>query len=61
LLRRCLQKDRSSRLHDIGDARIDIDEALAEARSDIVPAGSRSLLRAGLIPAAPALIGSCSP
>ncbi len=30
LLRRCLQKDRDRRLHDIADARIEIDEALAE-------------------------------
>jgi serine/threonine-protein kinase len=38
LLRRCLQKDRASRLHDIGDARIEIDEALAEVRSGVVAA-----------------------
>jgi Tol biopolymer transport system component len=30
LLRRCLQKDRDQRLHDIADARIEIDEILAE-------------------------------
>jgi Tol biopolymer transport system component len=30
LVRRCLQKDRDRRLHDIADARIEIDEALAE-------------------------------
>ncbi len=30
LLRRCLNKDRSRRLHDIADARIQIEEALAE-------------------------------
>jgi Tol biopolymer transport system component len=30
LLRRCLQKDRDKRLHAIADARIEIDEALAE-------------------------------
>lgn len=29
LLRRCLQKDRRSRLHDIGDARIEIEDALS--------------------------------
>jgi serine/threonine-protein kinase len=38
LLRRCLQKDKASRLHDIGDARIEIDEALADFRSGVVPA-----------------------
>ncbi|MCH9034460.1 MAG: serine/threonine-protein kinase, partial [Planctomycetes bacterium] len=30
LLKRCLQKDRKRRLHDIGDARIEIEEALSE-------------------------------
>ena len=30
VLRRCLQKDARQRLHDIGDARLDIEEALAE-------------------------------
>ncbi|MEO8348760.1 MAG: protein kinase, partial [Acidobacteriota bacterium] len=30
LVRRCLQKERDKRLHDIADARIEIDEALAE-------------------------------
>jgi Tol biopolymer transport system component len=30
LLRRCLRKDRDKRLHDIADARIEIDEALSE-------------------------------
>jgi hypothetical protein len=30
LLRRCLQKNRSHRLHDIADARIELEEALAE-------------------------------
>jgi Tol biopolymer transport system component len=33
LLRRCLQKDRARRLHDIVDARIELDEALAEGRA----------------------------
>jgi eukaryotic-like serine/threonine-protein kinase len=31
LLRRCLQKDKNQRLHDIADARIEIEEALADA------------------------------
>jgi serine/threonine protein kinase len=30
LLRRCLQKDRKKRLHDIGDARVAIEEAIAD-------------------------------
>ena len=37
LLRRCLQKDKTSRLHDIGDARIEIEEAIADSRSGVVP------------------------
>src|SRR5262249_49378980 len=36
LLRRCLRKDRKRRLHDIGDARIEIEEALSEP-ADAVP------------------------
>jgi serine/threonine-protein kinase len=38
LLRRCLQKDKASRLHDIADARLEIEEALREEVSGIVPA-----------------------
>jgi len=43
LLRRCLQKDKASRLHDIGDARIEIEEAQAEpgATSGMMPAAPR--------------------
>ena len=37
LLRRCLEKDRDKRLHDIADARIEIDEALSP-RPDAAPA-----------------------
>ena len=40
LLRRCLQKDPARRLHDIADARIEIEEALAE------PVGQRAAARA---------------
>jgi Tol biopolymer transport system component len=36
LLRRCLQKDPKQRLHDIADARIEIEEARAAARSGAV-------------------------
>ena len=35
LLRRCLQKDPARRLHDIADARIEIEEAAAEPTADI--------------------------
>ncbi len=38
LLRRCLQKDKASRLHDIADARLEIEDALREEISGIVPA-----------------------
>lgn len=41
LLRRCLQKDRKKRLQDIGDARVQIDEALAD------PSGSTLGLSGG--------------
>ena len=37
LLRRCLQKDRGRRLHDIADARIELDEALAESTTGPAP------------------------
>jgi serine/threonine-protein kinase len=37
LLARCLEKDRNRRLHDIADARIETDEALAEMRSGSTP------------------------
>src|SRR5437762_46698 len=33
LLRRCLQKDRDQRLHDIGDARIEVERALDPSRA----------------------------
>jgi hypothetical protein len=38
LLRRCLQKDRNHRLHDIADARIELEEALAEPAPVTAPA-----------------------
>lgn len=34
LLRRCLEKDPARRLHDLADARIELDEALADPRGD---------------------------
>ena len=42
LLRRCVKKDQSKRLHDIADARIEIEEAI-EAGGDLGPAGSPSM------------------
>jgi Tol biopolymer transport system component len=38
LLRRCLERDRKRRLHDIADARIEIEEALAEPEPPSAPA-----------------------
>jgi Tol biopolymer transport system component len=38
LLRRCLQKDKASRLHDIADARLEIEEALRDEVSGVLPA-----------------------
>ena len=34
LLRRCLEKDAKQRMRDIGDARAEIDDALARASAD---------------------------
>jgi serine/threonine protein kinase len=42
LLTRCLQKDRSDRLRDIGDARIEIDRTLEEKKSGTLAAGTPS-------------------
>jgi serine/threonine-protein kinase len=54
LLRRCLQKDPNRRLHDIADARIEIEEALS-ASATTVPAAARAVpahknWRAALLP-----------
>ncbi len=43
LLRRCLRKDLRNRLHDIADARIDIQDALAGASEEMGPAAKQSL------------------
>ena len=52
LLRRCLRKKRTERLHDIADARIEIDEILADpagaATVDAAHAGASSRARWGL-------------
>ena len=48
LLRRCLEKDQRQRLSDIGDARLEIDEALTAA------SGDSSMARASIVTAAPA-------
>src|SRR5215467_4814370 len=72
LLRRCLQKDKDRRFRDIGDARIEIEEALAAATSHTTPpepiaaeGGSigrgvrpRSIMLAGLAGALVAIIAS---
>jgi serine/threonine protein kinase len=51
VLRRCLQKDRSRRLHAIADARLEIEEALTWAGSQAAagPAWSRSSARRALL------------
>ncbi len=46
LLRRCLQKDPRQRLRDVGDARIEIEEALAEPLGTRAPAHSWASLSA---------------
>jgi serine/threonine-protein kinase len=52
LLRKCLAKDRRRRLHDIADARIDIEQALGDPGSSIIRLSDRALqqtlARAGL-------------
>jgi serine/threonine protein kinase len=46
LLRRCLQKDRNLRLHDVADARLEIEEALATpATAPELAAGTASMSR----------------
>ncbi len=52
LLRRCLQKDRTQRLRDIGDARLELDEALTRGpiadRSGTSAPASRAVVRSWL-------------
>ena len=59
LLRRCLQKERSQRLHDIADARIEIDEALSGPDRTLVssprPGRARRMVELALAVAAGAL------
>ena len=59
LLRRCLQKDRRQRLHDIGDARIELEEDTPSAEIPTAPSSrsksSRSIRAAALIGAGVAL------
>jgi hypothetical protein len=64
LLHRCLQKDVARRLHDIGDARIELDEAIVEdergssTRSAFRPARRAVLPWIGLVLVAGALAGA---
>jgi hypothetical protein len=62
LLRRCLQKDKASRLHDIADARLEIEEAVAAEASGITavppePPSPRRLLTHALAFALGGLVG----
>lgn len=45
LVRDCLAKDRRSRLHDIGDARLDLERAIAGNESDLIDPGARQTRR----------------
>jgi serine/threonine protein kinase/Tol biopolymer transport system component len=45
LLRRCLERDRNCRLHDIADARIEIDEVQAQPEGPAVSAAPKSVWR----------------
>jgi eukaryotic-like serine/threonine-protein kinase len=49
LLRRCLHKDANRRLRDVGDARIEIDEALAAPAADTAAPAARTLRRRQLL------------
>ena len=44
LVRRCVRKDPKQRLHDIADARIELDEALTTAPAQIAPDASATIL-----------------
>jgi Tol biopolymer transport system component len=55
LIRRCLERDRKRRLQHIGDARIELEEALAVLRDGVAPEGSV----AG--PGAPRVVPAASP
>src|SRR6516164_1669254 len=57
LLRRCLERDRKRRLHDIADARIEIEEALAEPQPPAAPP-TTNRRRLGWITAAGLLLGA---
>jgi len=57
LLRRCLQKDRTRRLADMADARLDIDDALSGADTDAPVSASTSRTRERLAWAAALLVG----
>ena len=57
LLRRCLQKDKTLRMRDAGDARIEIGEALAAPRDSAKPAPSAAMSKLfGAVAAALAII-----
>jgi len=45
LIRRCLRKDPTTRLHDIADASLDIDDAVAESTPLVVPVPGREPVR----------------
>jgi eukaryotic-like serine/threonine-protein kinase len=51
LLARCLTRDRANRLHDIGDARLDLEEAWAGRETGVEPEPARSRPLAGLLAA----------
>jgi serine/threonine protein kinase len=48
LLRRCLEKDSKRRLHDIADARVELDDALAEAASPTRSGALGDMARQGI-------------
>jgi serine/threonine protein kinase len=58
LLRRCLERDRKRRLHDIADARIEIDEALARPEAPTTPDGKKQSRLAWIAAAGLMLLGA---
>ncbi|HYN06431.1 MAG TPA: protein kinase [Vicinamibacterales bacterium] len=50
LLRRCLEKDQPRRLRDIGDARLDLDDAVREAAEPSAPSAAAPRRGAAIIP-----------
>lgn len=58
LLRKCLSKDRKRRLHDIADARVDLEEAISDPSSSFIRLSEGALQSAGKSSSRPLLVGA---